>query len=60
MADQQTPRTTGEPRQNPTTSRIEVVASAQLFRGAKVVLIEHNGERYQLRMTSRGKLILTK
>lgn len=31
-----------------------------LFRGAQVVLIEFQGERYQLRRTRAGKLILTK
>ena len=36
------------------------VVSAELFAGAKEVVIEHEGERYRLRCTSRGKLILTK
>ena len=37
-----------------------VVRSAQLFCGDKEVVIEHDGERYRLRRTSKGKLILTK
>jgi hemin uptake protein HemP len=36
------------------------VSAAQLFRGANTVVIVHNGERYQLRITRNRKLILTK
>ena len=36
------------------------VSSAQLFAGAKALFIRHGGERYTLRRTSKGKLILTK
>lgn len=45
-------------------SHAEVISPAipadALFRGASVVLIEHKGEHYQLRITRNGKLILTK
>jgi hemin uptake protein HemP len=34
--------------------------SRELFSGAPVVEIEHNGSVYRLRQTSLGKLILTK
>jgi len=34
--------------------------AAELFRAGQVVFIEHAGERYQLRLTRKGKLILTK
>ena len=34
--------------------------SAQLFGSAQAVVIHHSGERYTLRRTSKGKLILTK
>lgn len=34
--------------------------SADLFRGAREVLIEHEGDLYRLHRTSKGKLILTK
>jgi len=34
--------------------------SADLFDGQTEVLIEHAGERYRLRCTRQGKLILTK
>lgn len=38
----------------------EPVTSAELFKGAKSVLIEHNGSLYRLQSTKLGKLILTK
>jgi hemin uptake protein HemP len=34
--------------------------SEELFRGSREIWIEHAGEMYRLRITSRGKLILTK
>lgn len=36
------------------------VNSEQLFAGRRELFIEHAGEVYQLRHTSKGKLILTK
>jgi hemin uptake protein HemP len=36
------------------------IRSAELFNGGREVLIEHAGELYSLRQTSKGKLILTK
>jgi hemin uptake protein HemP len=38
----------------------EPTPSAELFKGAKSVLIEHNGALYRLQSTKLGKLILTK
>ena len=38
----------------------EVVSATALMRGQPVLQIEHAGERYQLRLTKNGKLILTK
>ncbi|MDP2351290.1 MAG: hemin uptake protein HemP [Pseudomonadota bacterium] len=38
----------------------EVVSATVLLRGQPVLHIEHGGERYQLRLTKNGKLILTK
>ena len=35
------------------------VTSSDLFRGGRELEIEHNGRRYQLRITQTGKLILT-
>ncbi len=34
--------------------------SEQLFAGTREVIIEHAGNEYRLRLTSQGKLILTK
>ncbi|MHB1093975.1 hemin uptake protein HemP [Thiobacillus sp.] len=31
-----------------------------LFQGSRALVIEHDGERYVLRITRHGKLILTK
>lgn len=36
------------------------IRSDELFDGRRAVLIEHSGELYTLRQTSKGKLILTK
>jgi hemin uptake protein HemP len=37
-----------------------VVVAAQLLRGRREVVIEHEGVRYRLRLTRRNKLILQK
>jgi hemin uptake protein HemP len=37
-----------------------IVKSGELFGGGHVLLIDHRGEIYSLRETSKGKLILTK
>ncbi|MFO0812787.1 MAG: hemin uptake protein HemP [Gemmatales bacterium] len=44
----------------PLTASVMVVQSATLFHGQREVWIEHEGERYRLRITRRGKLILQK
>lgn len=36
------------------------ITAAQLFQGKQEILIEHQGETYQLRITRNDKLILTK
>ena len=36
------------------------ISSRDLFDGAREIAIEHDGELYRLRRTSKGKLILTK
>jgi hemin uptake protein HemP len=41
----------GEPR---------IVQARELFTSGPEVIIVHNDERYRLRVTSKGKLILTK
>ena len=35
------------------------LSSAELFRGARELVIDHDGRLYQLRITQNGKLILT-
>ncbi|NTV96907.1 MAG: hemin uptake protein HemP [Thiobacillus sp.] len=37
-----------------------VVEAERLFKGGQVLVIEFRGERYRLRKTRNGKLILTK
>ena len=36
------------------------IRSVDILAGAREVLIEHEGDEYRLRHTSKGKLILTK
>ena len=36
------------------------VSTDELFNGTRELIIEHTGEEYRLRITSKGKLILTK
>ena len=38
----------------------KVISARQLFAGEREICIEHEGERYVLRITRRGKLILQK
>ena len=40
--------------------RRPLIRSSELFADCREVLIEHSGEFYSLRQTSKGKLILTK
>lgn len=37
-----------------------VIKSSQLFDNQNEIIIEHEGNEYRLRITSSGKLILTK
>jgi len=41
-------------------AKMEVVASSAILKDAKEIWIDHNGERYRLRITRKGKLILQK
>lgn len=43
-----------------TSGAIRVLKSADLFAEAREVIIDHDGDHYRLRYTSKGKLILTK
>lgn len=56
-----TPSPPAAPRPVPATAPSQpVLRSEQLFGGAQEVLIEHRGAVYRLKLTSLGKLILTK
>lgn len=46
--------------QPPRDAPPELISANTLFRGAREVIIEFRGTRYRLRITSNGKLILTK
>jgi hemin uptake protein HemP len=37
-----------------------IIVAQELFAGQREICIEHDGERYRLRITRRGKLILQK
>ena len=54
----------GQPAPSPSSIAGDIcgkrINSAELFAGAREVLIDHSGETYRLRHTSQGKLILTK
>ena len=39
---------------------IRRLSSEELLLGQRELVIKHNGEEYRLRITSKGKLILTK
>ena len=48
------------PAASPEGRDVRTLSSAQLFADAREVIIEHQNDRYRLRCTSKGKLILTK
>ncbi len=41
-------------------SKESCITTDKLFKGTKELIIEHGGEKYRLRITGKGKLILTK
>ncbi len=48
-------------REAPATARAGVrIASAELFRGRREIVIVHRGQEYRLHITKADKLILTK
>lgn len=49
-----------EKRSKPPAQPEVVIPAGKLFGDRREVWIEHNGERYRLRITRRGKLILQK
>ena len=42
------------------TVSVRVVEVEELFQGERVLILRHDGAEYTLRITRRGKLILTK
>jgi len=48
----------GEPQ--PRAAERMRLNSMNLFKGERELIIEHAGDEYRLRLTSQGKLILTK
>ncbi len=52
----------GPRRQTPPAalSELPMIRSRDLLQGGHLILIEHGGDRYYLRMTRNNKLILTK
>ncbi len=51
------PRSTSEPNK---PSSPKILRAENLFEGERELIIEHEGERYRLRITRKGKLILQK
>lgn len=51
---------TSDSKVHPSSGAAIRLDSRRLFDGASVVEIDHNGQRYQLRITRENKLILTK
>ena len=54
------PRDHDEPDDAPAADPARVVPATELFGDRREVWIEHDGVRYRLRITRRGKLILQK
>lgn len=54
------PKTPGHSPSGTSAPRPTALKSEALFEGASEVLIDHRGVIYRLRLTSLGKLILTK
>lgn len=53
-------RGAGQGRDTPRAGAVRIVRSGDLFQNAKEIIIDHDGDHYRLRSTSKGKLILTK
>lgn len=50
----------GEAAERPAAVEPHLLTSAEILRGAREITILHAGEAYRLRVTSNGRLILTK
>lgn len=62
MIDENTPETklSDQPDDVPNPKRLLRVRTTDLMQGSKEIVIEHDGKDYRLRVTSLGKLILTR
>ncbi len=58
MNDEKNPEPAGEAPES--RLPLPVLQAKQLFGDNREIVIEHDGERYKLRITRRGKLILQK
>ncbi|MFO0912626.1 MAG: hemin uptake protein HemP [Pirellulales bacterium] len=54
------PRTDSLREELPDVHRPRMIDSSELFQGRREVWIEHGGEMYRLRVTSRNRLYLSK
>ncbi len=54
------PQSVGAALSNPAPGNARTFRSTEIFAHAQEVIIEHEGDQYRLRHTSKGKLILTK
>jgi hemin uptake protein HemP len=49
-----------QPTKQPDEQAARIIQAIELFRGQREIWIEHDGQRYRLRLTRRNKLILQK
>ncbi|MCS7045983.1 MAG: hemin uptake protein HemP [Gemmataceae bacterium] len=60
MTDQRSVEQPAQQPKNVGEKPVKLVTSSELFEGRREICIEHDGERYRLRITRRNKLILQK
>lgn len=60
MTNESTDAEDGSPDAEPLEAGPVIHTSEELFQGRKEAWIEHDGQMYRLRVTSKGNLILTK
>ncbi len=60
MLNRDITQATPKPAQEEPPGAPRVLLAHALFQGARTLVIELGGDRYQLRITRQGKLILTK
>lgn len=60
LPSEEFPRTDSQREELPDAHRPRMIESSELFQGRREVWIEHGGEMYRLRVTSRNRLYLAK